>query len=824
MFFRRNENPFADIDQAIHWDCMLTPDVVMTRTGYFMACFEYIPLDLSCASKERAESAMVALNKAIACFGTGWAFWFECQRNESVDFHKSRWPTPVSAIIDDWRRDFFGTPGVQFKSSYYVTMLYRPRTSLAGKVASLYETTSVDAGSLEYEDRLQQQTFDNGVSRFLDQLSSFMPMVRRLSEIELLTYLHSTVSTKRHKVHMPELPLLHVPSIVDMPFVPGYSPMLGNEHMRIVKIADQPDKTYAGIMDAMNFLEFSYRIVGRWLSISREDALAEIELARKSYDERVTPVKWRIAKFFGLPYDGSADDQAMALLRDQADAAKLDVSLGNRSLGYWSHAVVLTHPDETEVERRAKAVEQAINGKNFVTYDARDDSGPVWIGTIPGHPAGDRRNLKATSLSFACAIPSTAVWTGPEWDHHLDAPPLRRCLGDGATPFHFTLHQPGTDVAHGFVVGMTGAGKSTLFCAMESDCQRYENAQVDIIDNGGSARCVTLANGGEYFDLADPKNGLSWQPLAKIDDRRELGWAYNYVIKCLREDGLVCSVEQKKRIYVALRAMAKMPVEHRTFTILRSLVQDTELRSALSTFCLGGALGDLLDNDKHVSGRNARFRCFEAERLLLERPDAVGPVLACVFHEIRRNIDGRPLFVFFDEVGLGLQYQIIADEIRWIAKTGRRKNVKLWLATQELSDIDAAIKREVGKKDGLLQVISASCQTWIYTANDRAMEAGHRDVFKYFGRSDEEIELISRLQQKAEYFFTVPGASRKINLHLTPIEKAIFGANRPEDHAIMDEIVASYPPNEFLWHWMQRKMGYAQEAIAAVRDRYGEAA
>src|SRR3546814_4083124 len=68
--------------------------------------------------------------------------------------------------------------------------------------------------------------------RVLDLLSGFMPEVRALDDAETLSYLHGTVSTRRHPVAVPETPLYLDAILVDTPLRGGIEPMLGERHLR----------------------------------------------------------------------------------------------------------------------------------------------------------------------------------------------------------------------------------------------------------------------------------------------------------------------------------------------------------------------------------------------------------------------------------------------------------------------------------------------------------------------------------------------------------------------------------------------------------------
>ena len=75
----------------------------------------------------------------------------------------------------------------------------------------------------------------------LDLLSGFMPEIAPLDDGETLTYLHGTISTKRHPVAVPETPMYLDGVLVDTPFTGGLEPMLGDEHLRTLTILGFPE-------------------------------------------------------------------------------------------------------------------------------------------------------------------------------------------------------------------------------------------------------------------------------------------------------------------------------------------------------------------------------------------------------------------------------------------------------------------------------------------------------------------------------------------------------------------------------------------------------
>jgi len=87
-----------------------------------------------------------------------------------------------------------------------------------------------------------------------------------------LTYLHSTISTKRHRVRVPEIPMYIDALLADQPLTGGLEPMLGSANVRVLTIIGFPGTTTPGILDDLNRLAFSYRWSTRAIMLDKTDA------------------------------------------------------------------------------------------------------------------------------------------------------------------------------------------------------------------------------------------------------------------------------------------------------------------------------------------------------------------------------------------------------------------------------------------------------------------------------------------------------------------------------------------------------------------------
>src|SRR5208283_3381340 len=100
------------------------------------------------------------------------------------------------------RQDAFEEAGVHFESRYFLTFVWLPPAEDASRIEGfLYEgraQNGVDPWEL-------LRGFVDRTNRVLQLVEGFMPECAWLDDQETLTYLHSTVSTKRHRVRVPEI-------------------------------------------------------------------------------------------------------------------------------------------------------------------------------------------------------------------------------------------------------------------------------------------------------------------------------------------------------------------------------------------------------------------------------------------------------------------------------------------------------------------------------------------------------------------------------------------------------------------------------------------
>src|SRR6478609_9409228 len=805
--YRRSTSQLSDF---LPWAALVDEGIVLNKDGSFQRTAKFRGPDLDSAVPAELVAVAGRLNNALRRLGSGWAVFVEAQRHFAGSYPPSTFPDVASALVDAERRAQFEEAGAHYESSYFLTFLYLPPEEGAAKAERLlYEGRDRTVGADAYE---VLRGFVDQTSRVLGLLEGFMPECAWLDDQATLTYLHSTISTKRHRVRVPEIPMYIDALLADQPLTGGLEPMLGSAHLRVLTIVGFPGATTPGILDDLNRLPFPYRWSTRAIMLDKTDATKLLTKIRRQWFAK--------RKSIGAILKEVMTNEASTLLDTDAHNKALDADAALQELGsdqigqaFVTATITVWDADPNAADEKLRLVEKVIQGRDFTCMIETVNAVEAWLGSLPGHVYANVRQPPVSTLNLAHMIPMSAVWAGPERDEHFAAPPLLFGKTEGSTPFRLSLHVG--DVGHTLVVGPTGAGKSVLLALMALQFRRYADSKVFAFDFGGSIRAAALAMGGDWHDLGgaladDASAPVALQPLARVDDAGERAWAVEWLAAILTCEGVTVSPEAKEHVWTALTSLASAPVAERTLTGLSVLLQSSALKRALQAYCLGGPYGRLLDAEaEHLGG--ADVQAFETEGLI--GTGAAPAVLAYLFHRIEGRLDGRPTLLIIDEGWLALDDERFAGQLREWLKTLRKKNASVVFATQSLSDIDGSI---------IAPTIIESCPTRLFLPNERAIEPQIAAIYHRFGLNDRQIEILARATPKRDYYCQSRRGNRLFELGLEEFALAFTAASSKSDQAMIERVLAEHGRENFVSGWLRaRDVAWASDLVPGLIKQEG---
>ena len=801
--YRKKPQALADF---LPWAALVAPGVIANKDGSFQRSARFRGPDLDSATPAELVSTTARLNGALRRLGSGWAVFVEAQRVPANRYPRSRFPDAASALVEMERRFQFEEEGAHFESAYFLTLCWLPPVDAADRAEGwLYENRA----ATQADGRAALAGFIDRTDRVLALLDGFMPEAAWLSDEETLTYLHSTVSTRRHSVRVPETPMHLDAILVDEPLSGGLEPRLGSAHLRTLTVLGFPSRTWPGLLDDLNRLAFPYRWCVRAVAMDKTDATKVLTRIRRQWFAKrksiAAIVKEVMTNESSVLMDSDAANKA-------ADADMALQELGSDLIGeaYVTATVTVWDEDARAADERLRLVEKNIQGRDFTCIREGVNAVEAWLGSLPGQLYANVRQPPISTLNLAHMMPFSAVWAGSGRDEHFDAPALFVAKTEGSTPFRFSLHVG--DVGHTLIVGPTGAGKSVLLAIMAMQFRRYERAQIFAFDFGGSIRAATLAMGGDWHDLGgslseDAAEPVALQPLARIDLPEERAWAAEWVAAILGREKVVVTPEVKELLWAALGSLASAPVHERTLTGLSVLIQSQALKRALQPYCLNGPWGRLLDADAERLGV-ADVQAVETEGLI--GTGAVAAVLAYLFHRIEDRLDGRPTLLIVDEGWLALDDEGFSGQLREWLKTLRKKNASVVFSTQSLADID---------NSPIAPAIIESCPTRVFLANERALEPQIAATYRRFGLSDRQIEILSQATPKRDYYCQSRRGNRLFELGLGEVALAFAAASSKSDQALIAELFAAHGRDGFARAWLQaRGAGWAADLARTIPE------
>jgi type IV secretion/conjugal transfer VirB4 family ATPase len=778
--------------EYLPWSFLAEEGVVQHKDGALQKTFRFRGPDLESATAHELMGVSGAFNNALRRLSDGWAVFIEAQRCPIGEYPENVWPTAASRAIDDERKSYFKQSDRYFANEYYLTLVYKAPLSLDAKSKWFMANTVTSE-----HDHQNQNMFFETINEVMGMLSCLFPSFESLNDDDTLTYLHSTISSRRHKIITPDIPMYLDHILCDEGVEHGLGLKLGQHFIKTLSIKSFPSETFPGILNALNDLNFPFRWSTRFLSLGQETGKAALNNFRRMWfagRKKITTILQEIAT-----QSESALGETSALNKSaDADAAIQLLDEGLVSFGHFTATVSVWDENQKSADQKINRAAQIINRLGFSCHIETLNALDAWLSSVPGNTTANVRRPLVHTLNLAHMAPLSAMWSGEASNMHLNAAPHFFAQSNGNSPFRFSSNVG--DVGHTLIFGPTGAGKSTLLSFMAAQWLKYDKAQVFIFDKGYSSRVITECNNGSFFVIGANSQQPCFQPLRNVHLDDERIWASEWLLEILSDQGLSITTEMRSEIWHSLLNLAEQELSSRTMSVFASLVQDHDVKEALIPFKVGGAYGYLFDASNEHNDDNA-WQTYETAELF-EKRGAVKPVLSYLFHRLHKRFDGKPTLLILDEAWLFLEDSAFAKKIEQWLKELRKANVYVIFATQSLAD---------AMQSTIAVALKESCPTKIFLPNASARDLSSASFYSEMGLNDRQIDIIANATSKKDYYVTSPAGARLFSLALGPIALALCGSSSVDDQKMLAEIKGKCASDLFS-EFVRAKAGGAHES------------
>jgi type IV secretion system protein VirB4 len=608
---------------------------------------------------------------------------------------------------------------------------------------------------------------------------------------DLLSHLQHCITGILHPVRVPAVPMYLDAILGGADLVGGISPKIGESFFSVIAIDGLPQESWPAMLSALEGLSMSFWYSTRYICLDQFDSQKIINDYRKGWNQQVYRF---IDKFMNNP-NARANHDAQRMTEDSEEALA-EVQNGAVGTGYLTSCIVVMHKNKEELYDQAREIRRMLQTLGFGCRIETINALEAWIGTHPGNGYSNLRRPLVNTLNLADLLPLATVWTGSKYCPCPLYPPQSRSLAvlttDGSTPFWFNLHVG--DIGHTLEVGPTGSGKSTMLGLIAAQFRAYPNARIVAFDKGKSIYPLCLGACGDHYDIGN--DDLSFAPLQRIDESdTEFSWAANWLAGLAELQKLTILPSHRNAIHTALNTLKSNPPEMRSLTDFWHVIQDRDVKDALTHYTQAGAMGRLLDAKTDKLDISS-FMVFEIESLMEMGEANLLPVLLYIFRRFEKSLQGQPSLLILDEAWVMLGHPVFRAKIREWLKVMRKANCSVVLATQNLSD---------AKNSGIFDVLVDSCPTKILLANNAARQENQHDLYIDIGLNERQIDIIANATPKRDYYILSGMGRRLVQLALGRKTLSFIGASDKESLARIRQLAAEYGPEKWQQIWLQER-------------------
>jgi type IV secretion system protein VirB4 len=796
-----NEAGFSDLLNYAH---IVRDGVLINKDGAFLMGYQFRGPDIHSAEDAELDALASNFNRMMTFLDDGWMVHVDEIRIPSITYPDTGYfPDIGAAMIDDERRSLYESEGAHYENLQFITFIWKfPLPIIKTTRHWFVEGIEKNTDCQNLNDLLE--LFINTVSRCVSFIGTQL-ILDQLNTQDLLSFLNSCISGETLPIALPP-----PETYIDVLFgrhnvVGGYIPRIGKKSVIALSIVGYLNaETVPGLLEAMCTYPVVYRWSNRFIPLSEGTAEREIKLYQKNWNNKVKGFVGILREvILGRPTDKINVD-ALEMSNETTEALTANSSYSTR-FGYWTSTIVLMDENIDLIEDIARELKKYLEQSGFSCIQEDVNAFDAYLGSIPGHGSSNIRRIFLNSVNLAHVLPLHTIWAGELFSSSSSllpksSPPVFYAATTGKTPFRFNLDVG--DVGHQMVLGPTGAGKSTYLGFLISQFLRYKDAQIFVFDKDYSHKALTIALGGYHYDIGNADE-LSFCPLADLSTESKKVRAEQFIEDLVYLQNVSITPSIRMAIHSAIDLIAKSKDStSRNITIVRSAIQNEEVRAALQYYTIDGQI-KLLDATEDAL-KTGYLQTFEMGWLLSQKPEIYLPVLMYIFDQIESRLEegeGRkPTLIILEEAWLYIGHEVFARKLRDWLKTLRKKNARAVFATQSLSDLyDPTTKTLTHVTAAMME----SCPTKVYLPNPK-IEAETRGLYQKMGLTDRQIEIISHEGiPKKHYYVVTPEGNRLIDLGFdsTSLALSLIGLSKERSNKLIS-CHKKYKEN-WLWHWLE---------------------
>ena len=544
---------------------------------------------------------------------------------------------------------------------------------------------------------------------------------------------------------------------------------LDDEPLAIYSLLEPPPKATANILWELLTLRATWTYVWEWQGLSISRARGIIRSAQKHHFSSRYSMMAHARGTEGT--DAALVDSAAAAESAALGGALVELQSEGIPWGKLAASLSIHAADLQQLEELDSSVVKIFTGRDIKILREGYGQLSTWFARLPGQSAS--RQLRRMPVSAGTALCCSAIFApgrGDPESKHLEAPALATLETRCGTLYDLDLFG-GTDVGHSLVLGSTGAGKSFLLNFLLVHALRY-NPRVSILDLGGSYRNLTQMLDGSYLRLDGAGGGTPLHPFTLPHGERTFEFLTGWIIQLLKIGGYNPTGDDTTDIRARIEDVYGIAENQRRMSSLVETLPP-RMKAAMSRWTGAGQWGkifDLAGEGKEIDGSDWQVVDLTGAK---QFPDLVSAALTYCLERLRLELERpeettRLKILVVDEAWRFLAEPATANYLAEAARTWRKRNAALILATQSVSDVAGGSATEA--------LIESIPNRLFLSIRDLSYEAAAR-----LQLSEAETSLIRSLVPKREVYARNPSDREVLTLNVDKRSYWMFTSNPIEE-------------------------------------------
>jgi len=544
---------------------------------------------------------------------------------------------------------------------------------------------------------------------------------------------------------------------------------VGGETVGVWSCVAPPATAVANALgDLYGSVQAPMTVVLEWRPWSRDAARRKLRTAQGHYFTKRYGTVAHMREKEGT--DAAMEDAAATVESNRAAAALVELETEGVSYGSVSLSVAIRAGSAGHLEEWGAEIGRVFSGVDSKVIRESYGQLAVWFGRLPGQPKSRQPREVFVSAGLTAAMaPLFGPPRGERWSKHLDKPALTVFETPAGTPYHFDLFG-GRDVGHTLMLGSTGSGKSFTLNYLLIQAMQYD-PRVLILDLGGSYRALTQFVGGSYLEVV-PEEAIPLRPFSLERSERTVQFLTAWILRLLHIGGWKSTSGDLSEVRARVEDLYALARGHRTLGRL-AMSLPSGMRPAMSRWHGKGAWGKWFDNPP-ADADDLQVADWQVIDLAgaAEQADWCEAALFYLLERLRAEIENpdeltRLKLMVVDEAWRYLKDPLVLSRLTEAARTWRKRNAALVVATQSVTDIT-----QTAGAAPLLE----SMPTKLFLANPDFPAAGQAT----FELSDDELRLIKEMQPKLELFVRRPSTAAVLRLNVDPESYWLYTSSATE--------------------------------------------